>query len=214
MNASVRWVRVRDKEEPALVIECEKFANAILMDFPIYVYTYDKRLAAKCRPVLHKGEPYPVKRNIHQFIKDAEFHGITPGARRLMMAVLNGEEDIPDCKPSENQVTETAQKKAFGEAYADARVEDMDPPPKPEVKAVRAAPTGRILARTPDSDVSDPESKPQRIPRPSGDGKRGNVVQQLAEKLGVEGAEVRKRLRKAGLRQPYGSLEECLRAIG
>jgi len=213
MSAAVRWVRVRDKEEPALVIDCVKFANVILMDFPIQVYTYGKKEASRFREVMHKGEPYPVKRNIEQYIRDSSFHGITPGARRIMMEYLAGKSEIEDCRPSENNASEEnkAQKAAFDEAYADPRADDMDSPvPKP----VRAAPTGRTLYKTGGDTAESPERKPQRIPRPSDGQKRGNVVQQLAEKLGItDTAEIRKRLRKAGLRQPYGSLEECLKAI-
>lgn len=210
MIAAVKWINYRNKEEPALIIEGEKFANAVMMDFPIHVYTLGKAEAAKLRPVLRGGNPYPVERNIKQFLEDSNSHGITPGAKRIMLEVLEGKTNIQDCRPSENQASTEATQRALTRSPV---VVDESPP----AKVIRAAPTGRVLYST-DKPIPDspPASKSSRSERKAvqGGGGRGSVVQQLAERLGIPGSEVRKQLRKVGMRQPYGSLDECLAVMG
>jgi hypothetical protein len=215
VEAAVKWINYRDREEPALVVQCEKFYNAIVMDFPIQVYTLDQKTAEKSRPVLYKGQPYPVDRNIKRFLEDSSFHGITPGARRIMMQLLEGHSKIVDCKPSENQVSETSARKAQALTPATMIEDDMDPPHVPK-RPIRAAPTGRTLYETPNrGDDSDPApSTPRNGSRKAGSGtKRGTVVQQLAAQLGIDAADVRKRLRQAKMGKPYEDFDKCLTAI-
>lgn len=211
MSASVRWIRIRDKEETSLVIECEKFANCVVYDQPIRVYTMSYRDAAKCREVERHGLPYPIERSAEMFLRDSAKHGITDGARRLILEMLNGKPEIADVVPSEQQV---------GWGPSDELADDMPSlvagptgkPAIPEKSSVRAAPTVSAAKSIPKSNGKAPGGV-VTAPNGNGTGKPAGIPATLAQELAIAPADVRKMLRAAGMRSPYTDLPLCRQAI-
>lgn len=190
MEVSVRRIYSRmDQNEMALVFRGRKWANCVVVDYPIKVYTMDLREADKLEIPQFKGEPYPTKRMADSLLTLSKKNGITVAAERLVRAALDGahlSEEIIDAKPSENGAGPDAEKK----------------PRKTRAAKKKIAEHSEAIAK------ADPPR--EKVPRkPAGEG----IVAQFSAKFKLEPKDARKLLRKAGLHAPYNDaakVEEVL----
>lgn len=106
MEVSVRRIYARNEQnEIALCFLGRKWANCVVVDYPIRVYTMDKREMKGLEAPLYQGKPYPVRRLAESLSRLAKKNGMTIAAQRLVDACLAGEhlsEELIDAKPSEN----------------------------------------------------------------------------------------------------------------
>lgn len=193
-NVSVRWLYSRaGMNETAICFRGAKFGNAVVIDFPIRVYTMPLREMDQLTRVDFKGGDYPVKRAIETFRKIQDRNGITWGAHRLLHAAELGVPCDPaelDVKPSEEQVLHVGK---WGAENPDIR---------PDLS---------------DSESKEPKASKPRAERPARDPnspKRGNVLATIAAELGKEPGECRKLLRAAGMRAPYDDESAIRKVLG
>lgn len=167
--------------EMALVFAGRKFANCVVVDFPIRVHTMELRDAEKAETPQFKGKPYPAKRMADSLITLAKTKGITIAAERLVRAYLDGthlEPDAIDAKPSEN-----------GASNSGIIPGSETPAAKPEKKAKKKAAAA--------------DDKPAKEKGKGGEAERGNLVKTISAKFKLDPKDARKILRKAGLNAPY-----------
>lgn len=215
MEVSVKRIYTRnDQNEIALVFEGRKWANCVVVDYPVRVWTMPLRDAAKLEAPKFRGDPYPVKRLAESLMSLGKKNGITVAAERLCQAALDGTElssDAIDVKPSENGADVPQGEKTRTTAKVKANMaedsEDMLADTKSTTKAAhkqldraaRSKPTKKKAKR-----ATDPLGIEAGVKAIAKSGTpRGNVVAEVSKKYGLDPKDARKALRKAGLSAPY-----------
>jgi hypothetical protein len=210
IQASVRWLYSRYKmNETALCFRGAKFGNAIVIDYPIRVYTMDLREMDQLPVVAYKGGEYPLKRAAALFRSAQEKNGITRGADRLLSIVENGwtslDPAVLDVKPSEEALhvirppvtIDGTPVKYDPEAFQRER-ED-----KPTAKKGPGEKFNDQLKK-PQTEKRKPVKPPsaENVEKPS-QAKRGTILATICAELSIDPTDARKRLRSAGMRAPY-----------
>lgn len=132
----------------ALCFRGRKWANCVVVDYPIKVWTTRLEEADKLEIPEYQGKPYPVARMADSLLSLSKKNGITVAAERLLRAALDGShlsEEAIDAKPSENgEIIEPVKKKRAKKTAGEPK-----PPKKEKPVVIGRSPTvvGTICAK-------------------------------------------------------------------
>jgi hypothetical protein len=203
VEAQVRWLFSRiEGNEPALIFQGRKFANCVVMDYPIRVYTTDIKEVAALRPVEKKGKPQSPLSIAKYFLSEKGSHGMTKGAERLLQSVVEAkplDEDEIDVLPSENDLgtPPPVPKAKHPKTVKDEINEKNHPTPKP----TRLAKVKKV--KPPSETEVELEAETAARGEPKAKAERPGLLAPICKELGIEPKDARKKLRAAGMNAPY-----------
>lgn len=199
MEASAKWVYSRiDGFEPAIVFQGRKFANCVVLDRPVRVYSVDLHSMIEMRPLERNGKPYPLVDLARFYLSKERSHGITMAARRLCQLIIDG-------KPVSEDEDE-----AFDAELADT---DRDNPgERKSTKTVKEEINAKKFGDPPPEDVKKKHPKPE--PKQSKSLRPESLVGKIAAELGIDPKDARKKLRAAGMHAPYDDESKIRATLG